>query len=147
MNLEESLAYLEDLNLYEDSDSELGDEAEDLLGTDVVCPPPKDCEDTDKDDAPSGDEVDVNNPRHLGKGVLTMPAQIDLCKPHGNIVNFGNTEQAGPSSSMPRGKGPNGDRPQSVDSAARGNGPADPLVQMASLALMKTLSQLRHDAL
>ena len=95
MNLEEALAsYLKDLDRYGDSNSELDDEAEDMLGTDIVCLPPKDGGDTDKDDAPSDDEVDVNNPRLLGKGVLTMPAvltmpvQIEFLKPHRTIVNL-----------------------------------------------------------
>ena len=81
MNLEAALAYLEDLDWYGDSDSELDDEAEDLLGRDTVCLPPKDGGNTDKDDAPSDYEVDVNNPRLLGKGVLTIPAQTELRKP------------------------------------------------------------------
>ena len=69
MNLEEALAYLEDLERYGDSDSELDDEAEDLLGTDVVCLPPKDGGDTDKDDAPSDDEIDdVTTQGFLGNG-------------------------------------------------------------------------------
>ena len=88
--------------------------------------------DTDKDDAQSDNEVDVNSPKLLGKGILTMPAKMELRKPRGDIVNFANTKQVGPSSSVPRGGGPSGDRPQRAHSAARGNGPADPLVQMSS---------------
>ena len=42
MNLEEALVFLEELNEYEERDSDPDLQADPLLGTDIVCLPPFD---------------------------------------------------------------------------------------------------------
>ena len=73
------------MTTYEADDSDLDDN---VLGADIICLPPHDGEDTDKDDAPSDDEVVTNRPRQLGKGVLAMPPEIELRRSDGAVALF-----------------------------------------------------------
>ena len=83
MNLEEALIYMEELDRHEASDSDLD---ENVVCADIICLPPRDGDDTDKDDAASDEDVQTNNPTFLGKGVLAMPHEIELHRADGDVI-------------------------------------------------------------
>ena len=57
---------MEELDRYDASDSDLD---ENVVSAYIICLPPRDGDDTDKDDAASDEDVQTNNPRFLGRGV------------------------------------------------------------------------------
>ena len=60
MNFEQALLYMQELDIHEASDSDLD---ENVVSADIICLPPRDGDDTDKDDAASDEDVQTNSPR------------------------------------------------------------------------------------
>ena len=73
---------MQELDRHEASDSDLD---ENVVSADIICLPPRDGDDTDKDDAASDEDVQTNNPRFPGRGVLAKPPELELHWADGDV--------------------------------------------------------------